>query len=80
MSGNKTSVSIFMLKCHKWEVSPSYCAPVFGFYSEPWLRGIAFTVHYVQCYCCVAGGQWNSEALVLSLILNGRLKCQSLWL
>lgn len=70
----------FIYKLNKLNVSPSYCGSVFGLHCKSWLHEIVYTVQHLQCSCCVPGGQWNSEGLVLSLILNGRLKRQSLCL
>lgn len=59
----------------KLDVSLLYYCPVFRIYCK--LHDFVYTVQYPQCYCCVPGGQWNREGLVLSLILNGRLKHQT---
>lgn len=78
--GFKRFLSIFTLQLNKLGVPLSYPGAIFGLCYKPRLRDIMCTVQCTYCWFYVPGVQWNSEALVLSLILNGRLKRQSLYL
>lgn len=78
--GIKRFLSIFTLQLNKLGVPLSYPEAIFGLCYKPRLRDIMCTVQCPYCWFHVPGVQWNSEALVLSLILNGRLKRQSLYL